>query len=826
MNEFFITLQRASLFGVAALAVALLLQWILANRVPAHWRVWVWRVALIQTALALIPLAPIALAILPAKTPVIAPKIIEAPIAETPTIADAPAVAASPDTMTPSAELSPPAIIETPASNSAPVVPVRTSFDLKLSPRELAIWIYLFGVALQLALLGRNIVRVRRALRACTPLDNAPLQPIAARLQIRRLPRLLQSPSGSPFLVGIARPTIVVPRTLDCAHREAVFAHELAHHKRRDLTWNALLWALQTALWFHPLSWFSRRYHALEVESACDELTLELTQIAPKSYGALLIGAESSQPSPLTAGVNDHFFALKTRLSRLGRAPMQPRRRARALFVAILLVSFAAVVPLRLTARAQNAIEAVIEGATKPVMGLVLDPHGAPLAGASISVEGLDVPGDIGPRGTVRSDNNGRFVVPANLVKHPAQLFATWGERALAHGALVQGGDDVTLKLEMSVLMSINGNVREKKTQRPLEGIDVSLYREVNGQKVLVSSTQSNAKGTFRFNAIRPFYPYRIRYKSDDYSRPDDWIQPDFMTRGSTLKQGSSMDATQSNLRGRLIKADGTPVAGWGVTVQDGIEPHAEVMTRADGKFFFRRLLAGSVIIRVRAPGERKAHRWRLMQTGKTDISSIRLSELSNDSDEARGMMSITGGATMWMGSKTDANAKPELLSGQMAPELRLWPEAGALSLAMLHGKVTLIRFGSYDSLPTVVGNLAQSYQSRGVRVINISNLPVIANKVEFIKGKDAIYTGLLSQEKTASKESQRAKWWKEALEVPVTLALDLPRSSDPNAKDFGGQTAALYQGAQYVVIGRDGRVIYAGDKFDRAIETVTTSIQ
>ena len=132
---------------------------------------------------------------------------------------------------------------------------------------------------------------------------------------------------------------------------------------------------------------------------------------------------------------------------------------------------------------------------------------------------------------------------------------------------------------------------------------------------------------------------------------------------------------------------------------------------------------------------------------------------------------------------------------------------------------------GYYYDLSTVVGNLAQSYRARGVRVINISNLPVIADKVTFIKGKGEVYSGVLSQEATARKQNHWSKSWKEAIEVPVALAFDSPLSLDPNAQNYGGQTAALYQGAQYVVIGRDGRVVYAGDKFDRAIETVTTSI-
>ncbi len=474
MTEFFLLLQRASGFGAAALGVALFLQWILANRVPARWRVWIWRVALVQTALALVPLAPIALAVLPAKTPIVAPKIIEAPAITPPIIEDAPDVAASPDAKLPPAEIAPPAIIEAPAAPLAPVT--RPRFDIKSSWRELAVWIYLFGVAFQLVLLTRNIVRVRRALNACVPLDNAVLRPIAARLKIARLPRLLQSASGSPFLVGIIRPTIVVPQTLDKAHLEAVFAHELAHLRRKDLTWNALLWALQTALWFHPLSWFCRRFHALEVESACDELTLQLTPIAPKSYGALLIGAESAQSSPLVAGVNDHFFALKVRLSRLNRAPMQPRRRAAWLLSGALLLSFVAVVPIEFKARAQNKAKAV--GETQSLRGTVRDFNGNPVAGATITImEPMDNGGE--PKAQTQTDANGKFALDKlKIDQYGVVVFVDAGQRGVTEKQFdlnsADDADNFAVKLPHRSFASL---VLLNQNQRPVKGVEVRLFR-------------------------------------------------------------------------------------------------------------------------------------------------------------------------------------------------------------------------------------------------------------------------------------------------------------------------------------------------------------
>ena len=482
MTEFFPLLQRAALFGLAALGVALLLQWVLASRVPARWRVWVWRVALLQTALALVPFAPIALAVLPAKAPVAAPKIVQAPATETPIqtppMNAAPAVAASQGAAIAPPEIAPPAIAEAPITPSAPVA--RPRFDFNLSPRAIAVWVYLFGVAFQVALLVRNIARVRRALRACEPLNNAVLLPIAARLKVRRVPRLLQSASGSPFLVGILRPTIVVPQTLNSAHLEAVFAHELAHYKRRDLSWNALLWALQTALWFHPLSWISRRFHALEVESACDELTLQLTPIAPKSYGALLLGADASPSSPLTAGVNDHFFALKTRLKRLNRAPMQPRRRAAWLLGAALLLSFAAVVPLRLTARAQDEAKPATPAArkTRDLRGTVRDFNGKPVANATVSImEPMDNGGE--PQAQTRTDANGKFALDKlDIDQYGVVAFVDAGARGVTEKQFDLDGadnaDNFSIKLPQQSVASL---VLRDQKQRPIKGVEVRLSR-------------------------------------------------------------------------------------------------------------------------------------------------------------------------------------------------------------------------------------------------------------------------------------------------------------------------------------------------------------
>ena len=501
MTEFSLILQRASLFGLAALVVALALQCVLSSRAPAAWRVWIWRAALLQTALALLPIAPLALAVLPAQAPTNA-LVVQAP-ASLPATEIAPA-AASP---MPAIETMPreaPALSSAPASESNLV-------EIQLGWRQLAVWIYLFGIAVQLLLLLRNARRVRRTTRVCTPIENARLSAIAARLQIRHLPRLLQSEGGAPFLVGIFRPMIVLPRGLNLAHLDAVLAHELAHLRRKDLAWNAVLWALQTALWFHPLTFIARRFHALEVESACDELTLQLTAIAPKSYGALLIHSMNKHHSPLTAGVGDGFFALKTRLKRLGQTPKTPRKRLRWLFVAALLVSFGAALPLRLVSRAQTENEAAPKTKTASIGGVVRDAEGKIVAGATVyAMNPLDSGGE--PLAQTVSDAKGAFALPETTTdRFGLSVFVDAGKRGIAEKHLSLEGSTDALRVEIKLPRTSTVSLRFEDAQhQPVKDLAVRLLSvggSLNSWMSLPRAVQNRMRATTDKNGLATFPP-------------------------------------------------------------------------------------------------------------------------------------------------------------------------------------------------------------------------------------------------------------------------------------------------------------------------------
>lgn len=91
-------------------------------------------------------------------------------------------------------------------------------------------------------------------------------------------------------LVGILRPRIYLPSTLDAKQITHVIAHETAHLKRYDHIWKPLGFALLTVYWFNPVMWFAYILLCRDIELACDEMVIrEMDTGAKKSYSKALL---------------------------------------------------------------------------------------------------------------------------------------------------------------------------------------------------------------------------------------------------------------------------------------------------------------------------------------------------------------------------------------------------------------------------------------------------------------------------------------------------------------------------------------------------------
>lgn len=115
-----------------------------------------------------------------------------------------------------------------------------------------------------------------------TPVDagwQALLERLCSRIGVRARVRLLHGAEVvTPMLVGVLRPTILLPTSLllqmPRAQVELVLVHELAHLRRLDTWFNLLQTCLDTLLFFHPaVHWISRKVRE-DRELCCDQLVL------------------------------------------------------------------------------------------------------------------------------------------------------------------------------------------------------------------------------------------------------------------------------------------------------------------------------------------------------------------------------------------------------------------------------------------------------------------------------------------------------------------------------------------------------------------------
>jgi hypothetical protein len=351
-------MTRACWQGGLAVAGAWLLAR-LAPRIPPRIRCWLWRLAYLKFLIALLWATPVEVPLLPLETAP-APRW-GGPLAATVAVgAGLPA--------------------DVPGTSGEPV------------PRHPSWTLGLFGV--WLAGVGWSWLRVARGWRAAQrcrragagPDSGAGVEPIlrdlAGRLGLRRLPRVLVSARpGTPMLIGVIRPAVVLPASLLSGSGPGplrlVLAHELAHLRRLDLAWNWLPALVRGPFFFHPLIWLAGREWQADQESACDELALEVTGAGPADYGRALLRAARRTASPAlgpaAAGVSESYVVLKRRLNSMRHFAPLSRRRLRLAYLALLLAGTSLIVPWRLTAARAHAQDP--EPAAPPPM-LSLAPPG------------------------------------------------------------------------------------------------------------------------------------------------------------------------------------------------------------------------------------------------------------------------------------------------------------------------------------------------------------------------------------------------------------------------------------------------------------------
>jgi len=150
--------------------------------------------------------------------------------------------------------------------------------------------------------------------------------------------------ADGPFLMGIWRPTIVLPADFEQRYtadqRELVLAHERMHAQRGDPFANALFALAQCVWWFNPLIHIAGGCFRLDQEYACDQAVMQRHQGSAHIYADAMLNTQlSHQRTPFACQwQSDH--PLKERILNLNRPSIGTARRlAGKLTIGLLLAA-------------------------------------------------------------------------------------------------------------------------------------------------------------------------------------------------------------------------------------------------------------------------------------------------------------------------------------------------------------------------------------------------------------------------------------------------------------------------------------------------------
>ena len=151
---------------------------------------------------------------------------------------------------------------------------------------EIAGWVWLIGLGAMLLYALVSYLRLRRR--------------VSVSLAIQDHIYLCDAIS-SPFILGVVKPRIYLPSTLDEIQQQNVLAHEHAHLARHDHWWKPLGFALLAVYWFNPVLWLAYALLCRDIELACDERVIRtMDESAVKTYSTVLLACSIPRKAVIT----------------------------------------------------------------------------------------------------------------------------------------------------------------------------------------------------------------------------------------------------------------------------------------------------------------------------------------------------------------------------------------------------------------------------------------------------------------------------------------------------------------------------------------------
>jgi beta-lactamase regulating signal transducer with metallopeptidase domain len=250
-----------------------------------------------------------------------------------------------------------------------------SSQELAAAGGEVATWWLVLAAAWAAGtgiVLVRALAAYRHALAKTRRSAPAPswardqLDELAARVGVRA-PRLaIGDGATGPYVIGVVRPTIVVPRSLveatgDRVVLRAALLHELAHVRRRDGIGRIVQLAAVALFWWLPVVRLASRRLELAREAACDAWALESGELSRPAYARLLVAMSRLGTTAAPALAARH--ALGDRVAGVLAHPLRPRLGwgQRLAFVAWALVALGGARSLEASPAADDACVYTLE---------------------------------------------------------------------------------------------------------------------------------------------------------------------------------------------------------------------------------------------------------------------------------------------------------------------------------------------------------------------------------------------------------------------------------------------------------------------------------
>lgn len=123
---------------------------------------------------------------------------------------------------------------------------------------------------------------------------------------------------ASPFITGIFRPMLILPKTeLSEEQLHNILRHEMTHFKRNDILYKWFAEFVKCVHWFNPMAWYVSKQIAAECEISCDmSVTKNMTDSEEMSYISTILSllpTGKSKQLPLTTQMASSKKFLKRR---------------------------------------------------------------------------------------------------------------------------------------------------------------------------------------------------------------------------------------------------------------------------------------------------------------------------------------------------------------------------------------------------------------------------------------------------------------------------------------------------------------------------------